>query len=161
MTYGFFPIWYKSSSPQEWIFSFQADQLVCVGMSCVFDILRQLSRRDPELCVQALNSLMTLLQVTILKRDFWDAFPRIILTVCSSFLKLAWKEFQELSTYSSAFRICRWTACETSRNIPSSRWWRCWGVCEKKVGYFWTLHGIQEIGFIWRKVRLTSIILLW
>ncbi|KAK6032756.1 hypothetical protein OSTOST_01048 [Ostertagia ostertagi] len=40
----------------------KADQLVCVGMSCVFDILRQLSRRDPELCVQALNSLMTLLQ---------------------------------------------------------------------------------------------------
>ncbi|WKY12527.1 hypothetical protein Q1695_003815 [Nippostrongylus brasiliensis] len=40
----------------------KADQLVCVGMSCVFDVLRQLSRRDPELCVQALNSLMTLLQ---------------------------------------------------------------------------------------------------
>ncbi|VDM78540.1 unnamed protein product [Strongylus vulgaris] len=40
----------------------KTDQLVCVGMSCVFDILRQLSRRDPELCVQALNSLMTLLQ---------------------------------------------------------------------------------------------------
>ncbi|KIH59410.1 hypothetical protein ANCDUO_10359, partial [Ancylostoma duodenale] len=41
----------------------KTDQLVCVGMSCVFDILRQLSRRDPELCVQALNSLMALLQV--------------------------------------------------------------------------------------------------
>ncbi|ETN85254.1 hypothetical protein NECAME_06480 [Necator americanus] len=40
----------------------KTDQLVCVGMSCVFDILRQLSRRDPELCVQALNSLMALLQ---------------------------------------------------------------------------------------------------
>ncbi|KAJ1359765.1 hypothetical protein KIN20_018562 [Parelaphostrongylus tenuis] len=40
----------------------QGDQLVCVGMSCVFDILRQLSRKDPELCVQALDSLMTLLQ---------------------------------------------------------------------------------------------------
>ncbi|VDM63849.1 unnamed protein product [Angiostrongylus costaricensis] len=37
-------------------------QLVCVGLSCVFDVLRQLSRKDSELCVQALDSLMALLQ---------------------------------------------------------------------------------------------------
>ncbi|KJH46711.1 PHR domain protein [Dictyocaulus viviparus] len=40
----------------------KGDQLVHVGMSCVFNILRQLSRRDPELCVQAIDSLTILLQ---------------------------------------------------------------------------------------------------
>lgn len=40
----------------------QAEQLTAVGVSCVFDVLRQLSKRDPDLCVHALSSLLGLLQ---------------------------------------------------------------------------------------------------
>ena len=40
----------------------QVEQLAAVGVSCVFEILRQLSKRDPDLCVQALASLLVMLQ---------------------------------------------------------------------------------------------------
>ncbi|CAD6193419.1 unnamed protein product [Caenorhabditis auriculariae] len=39
-----------------------ADQLVGASLSCVFEVLQELSRRDTDLCVQALDSLLSLLQ---------------------------------------------------------------------------------------------------
>ncbi|CAL2043031.1 unnamed protein product [Caenorhabditis brenneri] len=38
------------------------DQLVGASLTCIFEVLEQLSRRDAELCVQALESLLTLIQ---------------------------------------------------------------------------------------------------
>ena len=40
----------------------QIEQLAAMGVTSVFDILRHLSRRDPDLCVQALSSLLGMLQ---------------------------------------------------------------------------------------------------
>ncbi|EFO87594.1 CRE-RPM-1 protein [Caenorhabditis remanei] len=38
------------------------DQLVGASLTCIFEVLEQLSRRDAELCVQALESLLSLIQ---------------------------------------------------------------------------------------------------
>uniref|UniRef100_A0A8R1DYZ2 RCR-type E3 ubiquitin transferase n=1 Tax=Caenorhabditis japonica TaxID=281687 RepID=A0A8R1DYZ2_CAEJA len=38
------------------------DQLVGTSLTCIFEVLEQLSRRDAELCVQALDSLLSLIQ---------------------------------------------------------------------------------------------------
>ncbi|CAB3398193.1 unnamed protein product [Caenorhabditis bovis] len=40
----------------------KTDQLVGTSLTCVFDVLQQLSRRDSDLCVQALDSLLSLIQ---------------------------------------------------------------------------------------------------
>lgn len=37
-------------------------ELVTIGLDCVFSVMLQLNQRDPELCVQALTSLLQLLQ---------------------------------------------------------------------------------------------------
>ncbi|CAI2353362.1 unnamed protein product [Caenorhabditis sp. 36 PRJEB53466] len=38
------------------------DQLVGASLTCIFEVLEQLSRRDADLCVQALESLLSLIQ---------------------------------------------------------------------------------------------------
>ena len=38
------------------------NQLVTLGLKCIFSVLNELNRRDPELCSQALSSLLQLIQ---------------------------------------------------------------------------------------------------
>src|SRR5688572_29101204 len=37
-------------------------QLIAIGLDCIFSVMLELNQRDPELCVQALQSLLQLLQ---------------------------------------------------------------------------------------------------